>query len=1019
MATAVQLEVTIDSSGAVTGVKQLGDALNKLPAPSRNIPAGFNAIESAERKAHQAAQLFLNITGVEMPRALEQVIAKSKVLGPVLAGAFQVSVFAAAGMAVLAVGEKIIEASKEAEQHRQAWIAIDGTVQDTTVKILSELDQQKQKYIELTQGPIAAMEFGLKNMRSAAMSAFQDISSEMTKMSEQFASDGGFFSVAGRQNKAAAEDIKRTIADMDQAMHDAAMKDSHDLIAPFIAEQQVLQKAIEDTQAKLTAAKSGTTTNSRFSGTETVIDQKQIDALQQQLNSYQKINEQIGHQIDLQKQSNKTSGQEAVEARQRAYDQVISMQHQADQAQLGGIALIRKQESDAIDEVMRKEKDKGIRIAEIAAIHAQAAEKERQAELDIAKAASDANLFAEQRANSFLQGSSKIIADADYEKDVLLANLGDYLERNKHTAEEVSAAWDAYYKKIGAIDKATSQQLAMNQQQLTDKLAEMQSQAAIAALPDYERAQAQIVLDNQRTVDQLTRQRAADLQNAGLYDQQIAAADALMNAQIIDQHRQSSLQIASDLTSVFDDMTSGNIGKRILDNMKKLFAEIVAEWLLTTRTMGSVFGKVLGTLLGGPQSSLENASGGGIGSLIGLFSSSGAPVPAAAAAGGSAGAAAADVFGPNSIFSSASVGLGLGAFAGNPLTTQSLSAAGVASASTAASGGKGALGSLSGLASKSGVGGLAALLLPFIGGKFGGGIGAAGGVLSSLAIMAALNPSGIAGSILGHIGALFGSPSLALGAAAGLGGGLFGFGIGQQFGGLAGSLSGAGAGALTGFIAAGPIGAAVGAIIGALGGIFGGLFGGSKRKRAANNYFDQQLTPAINSIVNQYEDHQLDFATADADLEQLRQQAADQLKALKGEGKDVLRKRVNPAIDAAEKKISGDETERQRRAGLFFGPQQFHDGGFVDAGRYSTWMRRPGEITAMLKDGEFVMNPRATAQNRQQLEHMNAGGRGRPATVINLNVSAIDAKSFDEWASTGGAKMLVRALNRASQEGIN
>jgi len=217
-------------------------------------------------------------------------------------------------------------------------------------------------------------------------------------------------------------------------------------------------------------------------------------------------------------------------------------------------------------------------------------------------------------------------------------------------------------------------------------------------------------------------------------------------------------------------------------------------------------------------------------------------------------------------------------------------------------------------------------------------------------------------------------------------------------------------GSIVGFLSLG--------LFGLFSGLFGGLFGGSKRKKAANNYFDQQLTPAINSIVNQYEGQQLDFATADADLEQLRQQAADQLKALKGEGKDVLKKKVNPAIDAAEKKISGDETERSRRAGLFFGPPQFHVGGDVIAGRHSNWMTRPGELLALLRDGEKVMSPVASSRYGRELDQMQQGRfRGGSGGETHIHIHAIDAGSFKQWLAGGGAKMISDAQYRNMQEG--
>lgn len=1016
MPTAVQIVLTLDDKGVVTGAKNASAAISGIGAQTQAAGAkassAFSGIESAEQRAHTAALLFTRTTGVEMPRALETVIAKSKLLGPLLSGLFNLSVFAAAGAAIIAVGGKLLDLSKEAEQHRQAWIDIDATVQDSSDKIVDELNKQKQKYIELTQGPIAAMKFEIANMRSVALSAFSDIAQQMKMVSEEFAREGGFFG-KGPINNDVADEVKGVLADMNQAMHEAATKNPKDLLAPLIAEQQELQKAVIDTETLIgrRAAAMGA-------------DKSLLEPLQHQLAFYQQINSQIGIQIELQKASTKAAGQDLIETQKHAYDQVIALRHQVDEDQLGGIAKIRKQESDAIDDVIRKEKDKGVAIQHIAEIHRQSAERERQAELDVAKSIRDAQLFAEERANSVLQGSSKIIADADHEKDVLLENLGDYLARSQYTAEEVEAAWDAYYIKRDAIDKATNQKLAMNQQQLLDKLVDEQQRAAIAALPEWQRADAQILLDHKKTYDELNRLEAQDAGNFEIYEREKAAADALTNAQLIENHKRMTIELGSDLESIYDDIGSGKIGQRILANIKKLFFQIVAQWLLATQTMGSVFGKLFGTLLGGPQSSLENASGGGFGSLLGLFGLGGTPASATVGgvAGGSAASAAVAAGGPSAL--TTALGLG-GLFGGSavPGTASVFGASGALTtasvASTGAGAGSVATGALglaaSGGASKTifgnflgglkGAAGIAALLPALFGGALGGKVGQLGGTLFSSAFLL--------GPLLAHLGISSALAPLILGPLAYAGGGLLGFGIGEKFGTLGGILGGAGSGAGLGFLVGGPIGALIGGIIGLLGGLFGGLFGGGKRKKAANNFFDQQIAPAIKKIEDDYKGFSIDFSTANQELEDLRKQAEDSLKKLKGEGKDVFRKKVSPAIDQAEKEIGQFQTERDRRAGLVFGPPQFHEGGFVAAAMQP--FMRPGEIMALLKHGEFVVNPQATAKHRPQLERANAGmGLG---TVLNGDIYISPATLDKAYIRGQFLHDLRDALDRLDKEG--
>jgi hypothetical protein len=358
----------------------------------------------------------------------------------------------------------------------------------------------------------------------------------------------------------------------------------------------------------------------------------------------------------------------------------------------------------------------------------------------------------------------------------------------------------------------------------------------------------------------------------------------------------------------------------------------------------------------------------------------------------------------------------------NPLSTASLaSMAGSQIGGTLAKPTLGsALGGLKSMFSLQSLPALGAMAL-MMGGKLGGMPGQIGGMLSALSIMAAMNPGGIASTMLGHLGLMSGLAGTLFAA---IGPGLMGFGLGQNFGPLGGALVGGGVGAGMGALiglAGGPIGALVGAIVGLIGGLFGGLFGGSKRKKQANKYFDEQIAPAIKQIEDGFKNFQLDFTGANSQLEQLRTQAQEQLRKVKGEGKSVFKNRVSPAIDQAEKDIEGIENERQRRAGLVFGPPQFHDGGFVNAA-FSPWITKPGEMLSLLKHGEFVVAPQPTAQNRGLLEHINAGGAvgtlpSMHTPPITIQIHAIDAQDVDRWMRRGGAAAIVRGINRHVKEG--
>lgn len=122
---------------------------------------------------------------------------------------------------------------------------------------------------------------------------------------------------------------------------------------------------------------------------------------------------------------------------------------------------------------------------------------------------------------------------------------------------------------------------------------------------------------------------------------------------------------------------------------------------------------------------------------------------------------------------------------------------------------------------------------------------------------------------------------------------------------------------------------------------------------------------------------------------------------------------VTPAIDHAEADINGFEAERQRRAALTFGPPEFHTGGFVDTMTRS-FTSRPGDLLAVLKRGEFVVNPAATAKNRRTLEAINSGG----SAALSVGEIHIHPATLDRaYVRTGFKQDLLDALSSLRKEG--
>ncbi|HKW74847.1 MAG TPA: hypothetical protein VJN64_04920 [Terriglobales bacterium] len=1004
MAAAVQLVINVDESGAVNAINKITGAAqnlgNVIPATGQKASAAFANVQQSTEKAHIAGQAFARLTGFTLPRGVETWLSKTSLIGPALSSAFGLIVGGTIGLAFVDLGVKAVgalgnimdslggytEAVKKMQTDtvaasREAFlnpksieVAIQHLAEVTTQ--LSLIEQQKKSLDDAlnNQDGISQVTPGTFDADTQAMA---ELVADRIKLNDLTAKENQLGSDANALLKKKAELAKQLneLEDAGDSKLREAGKQGFALIQQQYADaQQTITATAAATQegAKVTAAKSR-------------------DAYGGYINAV----------IAMERQS-------AAET--------IALRHSVMEESSQGISKIHQIEADAIEDINTKRRASLITEANAAEqsvlIEARAAEQERQAVAALASQHRDAALFAQQRANAFLSGSEKIKADAELETQTLLKGAADVAVKYGFVSQEAAAAWADAQTKIEAVDKAANAQLLVNHQQLVDKLSDMQSAAAIAALPQWQRADAQILLTHQKTYEEINRLELTDRKNVVVYEQQKVAADQLMNAQMIDSHRQMAEQLGSDLSTVFDDIGSGNIGKRILANIKKLFAQIVAAWLLSTKVMGSTFGKFFGSIVGGPGSTLEQASGGGIlGGLLGQSSS--APVfgtPPFLPGGATAGAAASGgVFGSDLNFGGGLNFGGSGSLTGSPLGTAAQAATSGGLSIGPLSAGKGLSGLFSAAGAR-GLGGLAAIL----GGSALGGVGQIGGIVTGLALMAASNPNGPAAALLGHLGIF--SSAAAEGALIGVGSGLLGFGLGEQFGKVGGILGGAGAGALTGFLTFGPIGAIIGGLAGLFGGLFGGIFGGGKRKRQANALFNGTIGPDITKIEAEYKGFQLDYASAIGQLEDLKQQAHDQLHKLKGEGDSVFKHKVSPAIDAAEKDLSGFETERQRRAGLAFAPPEFHGGGFVEDSLMSS-RRRPGEMLAVLKRGEFVINPQATAKNRGALEQINAGGSAGVTFSggIIINTGMVDKDYMTR--PTGFKRDLLRAINSLQKEG--
>lgn len=659
-----------------------------------------------------------------------------------------------------------------------------------------------------------------------------------------------------------------------------------------------------------------------------------------------------------------------------------------------------KENSKAAEQA-QKDADRNAKDAERAAQE----EKRRQREIhdETVKLRDDA-------AVAGLKGIDRLMAEEQKEVD----QVKKYAAEKKATAGEqeqwIASVHEKYAKEIATEQEKEWERQSKKQEEAlkkdeaafqkhADLIAKLQEKTALDGVPPWQRASERIILDEQEKVRKLNV-----LDKDYALERELIAQDAneklaAEQQKLYEKQQHMAQQYGSQLEQVFNDITSGNIGKRILQSFERFFFNIVGQWIVAMEGMkkvsagsgsgGGLLGSLLGSVFGGGSGGIAGLAAGGLGTppFVGDF---GAPNVAGSlmALGGTG----SGINGPGDVFA----GTPLAGYGSTAIGSGTLSAG--AGTATVARQQASLGGVLSSLFSK---GGLSQVLLP-------GALGLAGSALSGTT-GAALTTLGIGSLLAGHGGAfLSGLAPIAAPIAAGL----FGYGIGSQYGPVAGTLAGAGSGAAIGAASGllfgatlAPVTFGLSILVGALAGLFGGLFGGGPSKHSlADKYIQANVVPAINAEVASFMGFGVDYATALSDLEKLKTDSHTQMTQQFGKdaSNDEWNKFVIPAISDAEKAIGGYQSDRNQRSSINFGLPQFATGGmFVGAG--------PG--LAILHPGEKVMTSRATSAFGADLDAMESSARsgGRASTVggsspTNIYINAIDVASFRQFLNSGSGE---------------
>ena len=510
-------------------------------------------------------------------------------------------------------------------------------------------------------------------------------------------------------------------------------------------------------------------------------------------------------------------------------------------------------------------------------------------------------------------------------------------------------------RQAAQMDAATK--LKELRRQSSEETLKIEQEAAVAILPAWQRSYAQISIDTQNRLREIQRALNETRITGEEASRQIAATWQLNFAKMRDQ-------LAGDLENLFDNITSGNIGKFFLAQFKHLVFQMVASWILGMQQMkgasqqtmnggGGILGAIFGSLgLGGIFGGGGGGSQGGISSLPGVITNFG---------------------GGNGDFGGEVTGGGSGG--GGLLASLELSAGGGASAT--------------------------GTTLPA-----GAGAGSLGGPLA-----------GLMGKVFSHgIGPVSGSALAAIGI------GLFADSF--RKGGVLRGLEGAAGGALTGFTIGGPIGAIIGGIVGFIAGIWGHS---TRKARLAIEADIKRKAATIEDAYNLFQTDWVGSRDAleqlrQAGVDALKQAGVKDINRSRKGHVDQWIDKAEKEIDLtqAERNRRAALTfgPAEFRVGGFVGagaggaiPSWFADSAMHFAGG--------GAVPAILHSGEFVMRQEAVAQyGVATMNRMNAGGgAGAGGPTIIMNVQTTSPADFSKYLRDGGLAQIKREWRRADDRG--
>lgn len=279
----------------------MDDMVATTQASTQKVSQSFKEMatetEFSMHEAKGSMALLSEEIGVKIPRHLRGFIAEMPGVGAALSSAFSAIAIVALLEVLNRVVEKFVEWQESAEKIETAWFQVDETFRTASQHIQSEIDNQEKKFIELTEGPVAALRFALQHLGDGVDTILGEISKEAEATGKAMKESGSSWTTNWANAGADVQKFQRELTQVMQTAHDANPQDS---MAGFAAGMELVSDKTLEVQKRIAQLRA-------VSGSD---PGPLIDPYEKQLEFLQKISGEMQKQVDLDREKQKVAGAE-------------------------------------------------------------------------------------------------------------------------------------------------------------------------------------------------------------------------------------------------------------------------------------------------------------------------------------------------------------------------------------------------------------------------------------------------------------------------------------------------------------------------------------------------------------------------------------------------------------------------------------------------------------------------------------------------------------------------------------